>query len=115
MPLLYLAERRLTTGVNAQLVTDTDGVTLIGIRVFWTVKPQYITCQYRNLRTHLFTSPNVHELYSMILAHGTSSHVYNDGDLLCNEHYQTRITYSLGNIGVSDQNQQLRLFYGSRY
>lgn len=115
MPLLYHAERRLTTGVNAQLVTDTDGVTLIGIRVFWTVKPQYITCQYRNLRTHLFTSPNVHGIYSMILAHGTSSHVYNDGDLLCNEHYQTRITYSLGNIGVSDQNHQLRLFYGSRY
>ena len=111
--ILYHAEG-LTTGVNAQLVTDTDGVTLIGIRVLWTVKSQYISCQYRYLRAHLFTDPNVHRLKSIILAHGTSSHVFNNGDLLCNEHYRTRITYSLGITGVGDQNFQLRLFYGSR-
>ena len=110
---MYHTER-LTTGVNAELVTDSDGVTLTGIRVFWTVKPQYATCQYRYLRAHLFTDPNVHRLPSMILAHGTSSHIFNNGDLLCNEHYETRITYSLGNVGVGDQNFQLRLFYGGK-
>lgn len=89
-------------------------MTLLGIRVYWTVKPEYQNCQYNYLRAHIYTDPHVHRLKSKILARGTTSHVFDNHDVLCNQHYIAQITYSIGTLGVGDANYQLRLFYGSK-
>ena len=36
----------LTTGVHAQLITANDGVSLLGIRVSWTIKSEYFKWRF---------------------------------------------------------------------
>ena len=56
----------LTNGVRAQLITAADGVSLLGIKVLWTIKSEYLNCQLLNLRVQL--NPGQHLSLSLLLA-----------------------------------------------
>ena len=48
---LIIASDNLTDGVTAMLFTASDGE--LGIRVMWSVKPEYQDCQFTTLRVEL--------------------------------------------------------------
>ena len=75
----------LTNGVRAQLITADDGVSLHGIKVLWTIKSEYLSCQLSNLRLEL--NPGQHS--RDITVNNRSADFYN---LDCNEQYTPRVT-----------------------
>ena len=93
----------LTNRVLAQLITADDGVSLLGIRVLWTIKSEYLNCQLSNLRVQL----NQGQHSTDITVNNTSADFYN---LDCNEQYTPRVTAIVSATEI--QNIGDRLFYG---
>ena len=85
----------LTTGVRAELITDNDGVSLLGIRVLWTIKSEYLSCQFSNLRVEL--NPGQHSRDTTVS--DSSADFYN---LDCNEQYTPRVTAVVSAIEIQD-------------
>ena len=98
-------QNNLTSGVYAELITANDGVSLLGIRVLWTIKSEYLNCPFSNLRVELnlgqhsrdITVKNVNRLADF----------YN---LDCNEQYTPRVTAIVSTTEIQDIGD--RLFYG---
>ena len=94
----------LTNGVSAELINATDGVTLLGIRVLWTIKHQYLNCQYSSLRVEL----NPGELGKDITVSNNSAECLN---LDCNRQYKPRVrAIKVFYFDISHYGSQL--FYG---
>ena len=79
-------------------------MSLLGIRVLWTIKPEYlVNCQLSNLRVEL--NPGQHS--GDVTVSDSSADFYN---LDCNEHYTPRVTAIVSGIQIQDTGD--RLFYG---
>ena len=94
----------LTTGVRAQLITGDDGVSLLGIRVLWRIKSEYLNCQLSNLRIEL--NPGQHR--RDITVSDSIADFYN---LTCNQLYTPKMTATV--IGIQIQDIGNMLLYGS--
>ena len=90
----------LTNGVCAELITDDDGTSLLGIRVLWTIKSEYLNCQLSNLRVEL--NRIQHSRY--ITVSDSSADFYN---LDCNEQYTPRVTAIVSGIQIQDIGENL--------
>ena len=93
----------MTNGVSSELITATDGVSLHGIRVLWTIKTQYLNCQYSSLRVEL----NSGELGKDITVSDNSAEFLN---LDCNRQYRPRVRAVVSHFVIEDHDAQL--FYG---
>ena len=93
----------LTNGVSAELITANDGVSLLGIRMFWTIKSEYLNCQLSNLRVQI----NQGQHSKDITVNNRSADFYNRD---CNEQYTPRVTAIVSATEI--QNIGDRLFYG---
>ena len=93
----------LTTGIRVELITVNDGGSLLGIRVLWTIKSEYLNCQFSNLRVEL--NPGQHS--RDITVNDRSADFYN---LTCNEQYTPRVTAVVSGIQIQDIGH--RLLYG---
>ena len=95
----------LTTGVHAELITGNDGVSLLGIRVMWTIKSEYLNCHFSNLRVEL--NPGQH---SRDVTVNDSSADFRNID--CNEQYTPRVTAdAVSEIGIQVQDTGDNLFF----
>ena len=94
---------QLTEEVSANLITTTDGVSLHGIRVLWTIKSQYLNCQFESLRVEL--SPL--ELGKVITVNDSSAEFLN---LDCNRQYRPRVRAVKNKFATEHRGAQL--FYG---
>ena len=93
----------LTNGVRAKLITADDGVSLLGIRVLWTIKSEYLNCHLSSLRVEL--NPGQHS--RDITVNNRSADFYN---LDCNEQYTPRVIAVVSHVRIQDIGD--RLFYG---
>ena len=93
----------MTNGVGAELITATDGVSLHGIRVLWTIKSEYLNCQFSSLRVEL----NPGELGKDITVNDNSAEFLN---LHCNRQYTPRVRATVRGIEVKDDGT--KLLYG---
>ena len=87
----------LTNGVQAELITANDGVSLLGIKVLWTIKSEYLNCQFSNLRVELNYNSNQHSRDITVI--DSSADFYN---LVCNEQYTPRVTAVVSAIEIQD-------------
>ena len=85
----------LTNGVRAELITANDGVSLLGIRVNWTIKSEYLDCQFSSLRVKL----NSGERTIDITVNDSSADFYN---LICNKEYTPKVRGIKGGVSGSD-------------
>ena len=93
----------LTNGVSSELITATDGVSLHGIRVLWTIRSRYFNCQFSSLRVEL----NSGELGEDITVSDNSAEFLN---LDCNRQYRPRVRAIVSHITIEGYGTQL--FYG---
>ena len=101
MPMNY--SDKSTNGVSAELITAADGVSLRGIRVLWTIRSQYLNCQFSSLRVEL----NSGELGRDITVNDSSAEFLN---LRCNRQYRPRVRAVLMYTATEDDGDQL--FFG---
>ena len=94
----------LTNGVQAELITANGGVSLLGIKVLWTIKSEYLNCPFSNLRVEL----NSYQHSRSITVSDSSADFYN---LDCNEQYTPRVTAIVSAIEIQDIGDSL--FYRS--
>ena len=95
----------LTTGVTAELIIDTDGLSLLGIRMSWTIKSVYLNCSFSSMRVELISV--VTRLQRDITVNDTSTEFY---DTICNSLYSPRVTAIYSQILI--ENFGNKLFYG---
>lgn len=102
--------RPLTTGIRSELIIANDGVSLLGIRVLWTVKPEYSRCYFTQMRVELYPGP-----HTIIISEVSTADVHDSSaDFLnidCNREYTPRV------VAVISENHQIQdtgdaLFYG---
>ena len=102
--ILIIASDNLTNGVTAMLFTASDGE--LGIRVMWSIKPEYLNCQFTTLRVEL----NDNEISKDISVHETFKDFSEALD--CNRHYTPKVTASFSGFSKSDSGAML--LYGSK-
>ena len=74
----------LTNGVTATLITASDGE-LLGIRVEWSIKPEYLGCQYADdSKVELNPGPIVRDI-GVGITDGTAD--FSNENLDCNAQY----------------------------
>ena len=91
----------LTNGVSAELITATDGVSVLGIRVLWAIKPEFSVCQLSSLKVTL----NSHSRDITVSSH--SAEFFN---LDCNTWYTPCVSVISTQITIKDSGAAL--FYG---
>ena len=79
----------LTNGVTAMVNTASDGE-LLGIRVTWRIKSEYLGCQFTTLRVELYISGPVAEVGKDISVSDRTVDFSSD-HLDCNERYTPRV------------------------
>ena len=80
-------------------------MSLLGIRVLWTIKSQYLNCQFTSLRVEL----NSGERGRDITVNDSSADLYN---LVCNRQYTPKVRGTSGGISSSDTGNLV--FFGSK-
>ena len=80
-------------------------MSLLGIRVNWTIKSEYLNCQFSSLRVEL----NSGERTKDITVNDTSADFYN---LDCNRQYTPKVRGTSGGISSSDIGNMV--FFGSK-
>ena len=103
----------LTDRVTAMLITASDGE-LLGIRVEWRIKPQYLSCQFNTLRVEL----NRGQVGKDISVDDRTAD-FNNEQLDCNTQYTPRvravITLTTSTVSVISQTDDgASLFYGDK-
>ena len=104
--------RPLTTGIRSELITANDGVSLLGIRVLWTVKPEYSRCYFTQMRVELYPGP-----HTIIINEVTADVRDSSADFFnidCNREYTPSV------VAVISKDRQIQdtgdtLFYGGIY
>ena len=71
----------MTYGINATLNSAPDGQFLLGIRVEWKIKSEYLGCQFTTLKVELNTGEDSRNI----------SVDDNNDQLVCNTHYTPRV------------------------
>ena len=100
------ASGNLTTGVTAMLITAPGGE-FLGIRVEWSIKPEYLCCQFTTLRVELNDNEHGKDISGSERVKDFSS------DLLdCNRQYTPRVIAVVSGISKSDYGAPL--FYRSK-
>ena len=94
-----------TNGLSAELIIDNDGVSLLGIRVLWTIKSEYLNCSFTSLRVQL----NSGERNRDITVNDSSADLYN---LDCNKQYTPKVRGIVVGVGTSDIGNMV--FFGSK-
>ena len=79
----------LTNGVTAVLIKAPDGE-LLGIRVTWTIKSEYLDCQFTTLRVELYISDPVAEVGEDISVSNRTAD-FSSEHLDCNKEYTPRV------------------------
>ena len=87
------------------LITAHDGE-LLGIRVMWRIKHEYIDCQFTTLRVEL----NDNEIGRDITDTSTDTAEFDNGQLDCNRQYRLRVQGSLSQI--ENVENGIPVFYG---
>ena len=109
---LIIASDNLTNGVTAMLITASDGK-LLGIRVEWSIKPEYLNCQFATFRVEL----NDAELAigKDISANETFKDFSEASDHLdCNRLYTPRVRAISSGVPRARTESGAILFYGSK-
>ena len=75
---LFFHLDNLTNGVTAELITSTDGLSLLGIKVSWKIKSVYLKCSFSSMRVKLRSGAN--RLQRDITVNDTSTEFY---DTIC--------------------------------
>ena len=105
--MLIIVSDNLTDGVTAMLFNISDGE--LGIRVMWSIKPEYQDCQFTTLRVEL----NDNEVSKDVSVHETFKDLSEAADHLdCNRHYTPKVTAHLSGLSKSDSGAML--LYGSK-
>ena len=94
----------LTNGITSELITATDGLSLLGIRVVWKIKSMYLKCPYSSLSVELRSRAS--GLQTNITVNDSSAEFYNT---TCNTLYSPRLIAKRQIIIEVIGNQ---LFYG---
>ena len=92
-------------GITAELITATDGLNLLGIRVLWKIKSVYLKCSFSLLRVELRSSAN--RLQRDITVNDSSAEFYT---IICNRWYSPRVIALYSEIYVENIGNEL--FYG---
>ena len=99
----------LTNGVSA-MVNTAPGGELLGIRVMWTIKSEYLGCRFTTLRVELYVSGPVAEVGKDISVSDRTVDFSSD-HLDCNERYTPRVravhVSSISNITLTDNGVQV--------
>ena len=88
------------------MIISADGVSLLGIRVMWSIKPEYLGCQFTILRVEL----NTGELGKDINVTDRSADFFSNR-LDCNKQYRPRVRADLS--GFKADNGSM-VFYGGK-
>ena len=107
MPNLYIRSDNLTNGVTADLIIGADGVSLLGIRVVWSITPEYLSCQFASLKVEL----NFGELGKDINVTDRSADFFSNR-LDCNRQYRPRVRANLSGRFKTDDG--ISVFYGGK-
>ena len=102
---LHLASGDFTHGTSAELITANDGVSLLGIRVLWTIKSEYLNCQFTFLRVELNSGEHGRD----ITVNDSSADFSN---LNCNRQYIPKVRGASG--GISSSGIGNIVFFGSK-
>ena len=89
------------------MIIGADGVSLLGIRVMWSIKPEYLGCQFTTLRVEL----NVGEFVKDINATDRSANFFSNR-LDCNRQYRPRVRAILSGRYRTDDG--ISVFYGGK-
>ena len=82
---LHSVEAKLTNGVTAILITAPDGE-LLGVRVEWSIKPEYLGCLFITLRVELN-----HGQVGRDISVDDRTSDFNNDQLNCNTQYTPRL------------------------
>ena len=83
------ASANLTNGVTAVLIRAPDGE-LLGIRMMWTIKPEYLDCRFTALRVELYISGPVAKVGEDISVSNRTAD-FSSEHFDCNEEYTPRV------------------------
>lgn len=97
----------LTNGVRGELITTNNGVSLLGIRVSWTIKSEYLNCQFSRLEVWL--NRGQHVIKRAITVNDTSANFFN---LDCNQQYTPRVTANVLGFQIQDTGDSI-IYRGS--
>ena len=89
------------------MIISADGVSLLGIRMMWSIKPEYLDCQFTTLRAEL----NNGELGKDINATDRSADFFSNR-LDCNRQYRPRVRAILSGRFKTDDG--ISVFYGGK-
>ena len=92
------ASANLTNGVTAVLIKAPDGE-LLGIRVTWTIKSEYLECQFTTLRVELYISGPVAKVGKDISVSNRTED-FSSEHLDCNEEYTPRVRAAHDSSGI---------------
>ena len=99
----------VTNGVRAELITDNDGVSLLGIRVLWSISSVYTrSCQYPPIRVELNPGGHVKE----VTVSDTSAEFFN---LECNRWYTPRVQSLFDTPEIDSLDIGVPLIYGGNH
>ena len=87
----------LTNGVTAVLIKAHDGE-LLGIRVTWIIKSEYLDCQFTALRVELYISGPVEVGKDIRVSNRTAD--FSSEHLDCNEEYTPRLRAAHDSSGI---------------
>ena len=96
----------MTNGVTADLIIGADGVSLLGIRVMWSIKPEYLGCQFTSLKVEL----NNGEIVKDINVTDRSAEFFSDR-LDCNRQYRPRVRAILSGKFKTDDGVSVRVLW----
>ena len=89
------------------MIIGADGVSLLGIRVVWSIKPEYLSCQFASLKVEL----NFGELGKDINVTDRSADFFSNR-LDCNRQYRPRVRANLSGRFKTDDG--ISVFYGGK-
>ena len=78
----------LSTGVHSELITANDAISILGIRVLWTITSEYSNCQLSNLRVELNLGQHSRDITASDSSHSTKVGRAQLGNSLVHVHVQ---------------------------
>ena len=100
--MMIINSDNLTNGVAAMLLTAPDGE-LLGIRVEWSIKSEYLSCQFTTLRVEL----NNNEVGKNISVNETFKDFSSADHLDCNRKYRPGVRAGAPEVSRTDRGATL--------
>ena len=87
------------------MITAADGLSLLGIRVLWKIKPVYLKCSFSSLRVELRSDAD--RLHRDITVNDNSAEFYST---ICNRRYTSKVIARHSGLYIENIGEEL--FYG---